>query len=165
MKCKGEQDMGANRKKIVVFVSTNDEGLLDPAHGEIPQIDVSMHHPDYPGSHAPLFGRRLVSRDSHEKYSGYRAVDFLFRARSFAEALRLAVQLQPRGWQPEELRPWFVEAPYPIQTFPLNHISRKHYLSGCNTLPQDPQELMVEEALAYLAGHQRKQGIPSLAAS
>lgn len=98
-------------RKVLVFVSKK----AWQAHYEIPQIDVSMLMPYYPGPHAPLCGVRIFAKAMQGKDSLYKPFDLLFRADNFSQFELVEHQLQSIEWQQEELQPWILSDIYPIQ--------------------------------------------------
>lgn len=103
------------RHREIAVVSTTSDCCVPAIHHEIPQIDVSMHLPNYPGSRQPLFGQRLLLPENQETCSPHRPVDFLFRAHNFAEAVCTGARLQSTTCTLTELRKRFLSDPHPVQ--------------------------------------------------
>jgi len=103
------------RKREVALVATTIGEKDYRGFGEIPQIDVSMHLPNYPGRQGCLFGLRLLLEESPRTGSRRIPVDLLFRADSVPEFLRAAWQLLPIKYTLQELLPLRSAAPYPTE--------------------------------------------------
>jgi hypothetical protein len=101
-------------------------GEARAVHREIPQIDVSMHLPDYPGSRFPRYGLRLSVPETERKDSPHRPVDFLFHARTPEESLRTTSQLRSIKCTPEGLRHMPRADLHPVQILSPGQTLRGH---------------------------------------
>ena len=97
-----------SEQKAVALVSTTTDQLQGQGLCEIPQVDVSMHLPSYPGSEWPLFGCATSALDNRVGGSKCKPVVLLFRARNLEESRQIAGLLQPIELRLEELLPMFL---------------------------------------------------------
>lgn len=103
------------KNKETVLVSTTLDHSVWSAPDGIPQIDVSMLMPNYPGSQSHLFGRLLSIAESPERCLPCKPIVVLFRDRTFEESLLTASLIQSRGWTPAALQRSFLVDPHPIE--------------------------------------------------
>jgi len=97
-----------------VLIYPTEEGMPSESIG-IPQVDISMLLPDYPGKAGCLVGVRLYVEDTGEKGSEYKPCDVLFRVDSL-QSFRTTASLLPGGvWPREVVERLILSKPYPIQ--------------------------------------------------
>lgn len=112
------------QQKVLVVSKTIDLDCSAQDPFEIPQIDISMLMPNFPGSIFPLFGVRLSLKTNDKKDSPLEQYDFLFRACSlsvFLKDLGMIRRLETEtNINPQDT----LAEPYPIQAVSEDRISQ-----------------------------------------
>ena len=126
-----------DRESALIMVPANypDDCVQDLF--EIPQIDVSMLMPCYPGRFCRLGGVRVCAEASPARHSGHKHIDLLFRVSSPTQFLAAASRLRSIRLRPEAYRRRILAGPYPIEIFQEEQIyqifspaRRKKHISG-----------------------------------